>query len=153
MDAIISIDATKGNRIHNQNGFGITPTIKNGWILKVSENLLDIQDGVTGEPPSTLTTTMQNIIPYGNDVHHINSIFQPGTASNAPLVGVATTSVIPIPGCATGFNYEDDLVKASKFIVEVAKGFTSGKIELYDKEELKRLKELYGSMEIVQGKS
>ncbi|MFW5928380.1 MAG: DUF1177 domain-containing protein [Thermoplasmatota archaeon] len=153
MDAIISIDATKGNRIHNQNGFAITPTIKDGWILKVSEDLLDIQERVTGEPPSTLTTTMQDITPYGNDIHHINSIFQPGIASNAPLVGVATTSVSPVPGSATGSNYEEDLVKASKFVVEVAKDFISGKIEFYDEKELKRLKKLYGPIERLQGKS
>lgn len=153
MDAILSIDATKGNRIHNQKGFAITPTIKDGWILKVSEDLLDIQERVTSQPPSTLTTNMQDITPYGNDVHHINSIFQPGTSSEAPLVGVSTTSISPIPGCATGANYEDDLSLSSKFIVEVAKDFTSGNIELYDKKELKRLKKLYGSMGVLQGKS
>ncbi len=153
MDAILSIDATKGNRIHNQRGFAITPTVKDGWILKVSEDLLDIQEKVTGEPPTTLTTTMQDITPYGNDVHHINSIFQPGVDSDAPLVGVATTSVDPIPGSATGANYEDVLSYTSKFIVETAKDFTSGKIEFYDKEELKRLKKLYGSMKELQGKS
>lgn len=152
-DAIISIDATKGNRIHNQNGFAITPTIKDGWILKVSEDLLDIQERVTGKPASTLTTTMQDITPYGNDVHHINSIFQPGIDSDVPLVGVATTSVSPIPGCATGANYEEDLTYASKFVVEVAKDFTSGKIEFYDEKELKRLKKLYGAMGRLQGKS
>jgi len=153
MDAILSIDATKGNRIHNQRGFAITPTIKDGWILKVSEDLLDVQERVTGKPPSTLTTTMQDITPYGNKIHHINSIFQPGTAADAPLVGVATTSVSPIPGCATGSNYEEDIVKASKFIVEVAKDFTSDKIDFYNEKELKRLKKLYGSMERLQGKS
>lgn len=153
MDAILSIDATKGNRIHNQRGFAITPTIKDGWILKVSEELLDVQERVTGEPPSTLTTTMQDISPYGNDIHHINSIFQPGTATEVPLVGVATTSVSPIPGSATGANYESDLSLASKFIIETAKDFTSGKIDFYDKKELKRLKKLYGSMERLQGKS
>lgn len=153
MDAILSIDATKGNRVHNQKGFAITPTIKEGWILKVSEDLLNVQERVTGESPSTLTTTMQDITPYGNDIHHINSIFQPGTATEAPLVGIATTSVSPIPGSATGANYESDLSLASKFIVETAKDFTSRKIEFYDKKELKRLKELYGSVEVLQRRS
>ncbi|MFP4051101.1 MAG: DUF1177 domain-containing protein [Thermoplasmata archaeon] len=153
MNAILSIDATKGNRIHSEKGFAITPTIKDGWILKVSDDLLDIQERVTGKPPSTLTTTMQDITPYGNDIHHINSIFQPGIASNVPLVGVATTSVSPVPGSATGSNYEEDLVKASKFVVEVAKDFISGKIEFYDEKELKRLKKLYGPIERLQGKS
>jgi len=36
MDAILSIDTTKGNRIVNQRGFAITPTIKDGYILSTS---------------------------------------------------------------------------------------------------------------------
>ncbi|HHY71398.1 MAG TPA: DUF1177 domain-containing protein, partial [Thermoanaerobacterales bacterium] len=33
MDAIISIDTTKGNRILNFKGFAITPTIKDGYVI------------------------------------------------------------------------------------------------------------------------
>jgi len=42
MDAILSVDATKGNRIANWRGFSITSTVKEGWVLKVSNDLLDI---------------------------------------------------------------------------------------------------------------
>jgi len=42
MDAVLSVDTTKGNRIINYRGFAISPTVKEGYILKVSEDLLDI---------------------------------------------------------------------------------------------------------------
>ena len=34
MDAILSIDTTKGNRVINLNGFALSPTIKEGYILE-----------------------------------------------------------------------------------------------------------------------
>ena len=33
MDAILSIDTTRGNLIINQRGFAISPTVKDGYIL------------------------------------------------------------------------------------------------------------------------
>ena len=48
MDAVLSIDTTKGNRVAKWRGFAITPTAKEGWILKVSDSLLDIAEYTTG---------------------------------------------------------------------------------------------------------
>lgn len=150
MDAILSVDTTKGNRVHCERGFAISPTVKEGWILKPSETLLDVQERVTGEPPSTLTVTPQDITPYGNEIHHINSIFQPSTVTDAPVVGVATTSVTPVSGSGTGANYVPDLVEAASFVVETAKDFTRGRASFYDEAEFDRLQSLYGSMEHLQ---
>lgn len=152
MDAVLSVDATKGNRVHAERGFAITPTVKAGWILRVSEDLLDVMERVTGEPPSTLTLTMQDVTPYGNDVHHVNSILQPGTATDAPVVGVATTSATPVAGSATGANYLPDLAAAAGFVVEVAKEFGRGRASFYDPEEYERLVALYGSMGHLQSR-
>lgn len=91
MDAILSVDTTKGNRIINIRGFAITPTVKEGWILRVSEDLLDIMQYVTGRMPAVVPITMQDITPYGNGIYHLNSIMQPATTTNAPVVGVAIT--------------------------------------------------------------
>jgi hypothetical protein len=150
MDAVLSIDATKGNRVHSERGFAVTPTVKEGWILKPSEALLDVQERVTGEPPSTLTLTTQDITPYGNDVHHVNSILQPATATDAPVVGVATTSVNPVPGCGTGANYLPEIAAATGFVVETAKDFTRGRASFYDEAEFDRLRSLYGPMNHLQ---
>ncbi|ASJ16454.1 hypothetical protein A3L04_04875 [Thermococcus chitonophagus] len=150
MDAILSIDTTKGNRIINIRGFAITPTIKEGWILRVSEDLLDIMEYVTGRMPAVVPITMQDITPYGNGIYHINSIVQPATATDAPVVGVAITAEVPVPGCATGASHEIDIELAGRFCIEVAKGFGAGKVKFYDEDEFRRLVELYGSMKHLQ---
>lgn len=150
MDAILSVDATKGNRIANFRGFAITPTVKEGWILRVSEDLIDLMAITTGEPPRVLPITMQDITPYGNGVYHLNSILQPACATTAPVVGVALTAVTAVPGCAGGANHEVDLAEAARFVVEVAKGFTAGRTSFHDPDELEQLKCLYGEMKHLQ---
>lgn len=150
MDAILSIDATKGNRVHCRRGFAITPTVKEGWILKVSDDLMDVQERVTGEQPSTLTITMQDITPYGNDISHINSIMQPSVLTSSPVVGVATTSAAPVAGCGTGANYIEDLSYATQFIEEIAKDYARDRVRFYDEEEFERIKDLYGPMNKIQ---
>lgn len=146
MDAILSIDTTKGNRIINHRGFAISPTIKEGYILKVSDDLLDIMEWSTGQVPRVLPVTTQDITPYGNGLFHINSILQPCTATDAPVVGVAVTAVRPVPGCGTGASRETDIEEAARFCLEVAKSFTEGKCRFYDEAEFALLEKLYGSM-------
>ena len=34
LDAVLSVDTTKGNRVINHNGFAISPTVKEGYILR-----------------------------------------------------------------------------------------------------------------------
>ncbi|HNV37448.1 MAG TPA: DUF1177 domain-containing protein, partial [Rectinema sp.] len=150
MDAILSIDTTKGNRIANYHGFAVTPTVKEGWILRVSEDILDIVEWSTGNPPVILPITMQDITPYGNDLYHINSIMQPCTATNAPVIGVAITTISPVPGCATGASREVDIEEAARFCVEVAKSFTMGGCAFYSDNEFEKLIRLYGHMNHLQ---
>lgn len=150
MDAVLSIDTTRGNRIINHKGFAISPTVKEGWILRVSEDLLDIMAITTGRPPVTFPITMQDITPYGNDVYHLNSIMQPATATSSPVVGVAVTSETVVPGCATGANHAADIDDVVRFVIEVAKSFGSGKCRFYDPVEFDRLVALYGRMDRLQ---
>lgn len=151
MDAILSIDTTRGNRVLNHRGFAITPTIRQGWILKVSDDLLDLMEWCTGDVPRVLPVTMQDITPYGNGLDHINSILQPCTATTAPVVGVALTGVRPVPGCATGATQEVDIEAAARYCIEVAKAFTAGTCRFLDEEEFARMGRLYGSMALLQG--
>jgi hypothetical protein len=150
MAAVLSIDATKGNRVFNQRGFAITPTVKQGWILRVSEDLLDIMQHVTGAPPAVLPITTQDITPYGNGVYHLNSILQPATATPAPVVGVALTAAVAVPGCASGANQPEDIARAAGFAVETAAAWSRGECRFYDPEEFSRLIQLYGSLEHLQ---
>ncbi|NOX44871.1 MAG: DUF1177 domain-containing protein [Caldiserica bacterium] len=150
MEAILSVDTTKGNWVINRRGFAITPTVKEGYILRVSEDLLRIMSYVTNEPPAVLPITTQDITPYGNGLFHINSIMQPATATSAPVVGVATTACIPVPGCATGANQVVDIEMAARFCVEVAVEFTAGRCRFHDPDEFERLVALYGPMRHLQ---
>jgi len=147
MDAILSIDTTKGNRILNHRGIAITPTIKDGYILRVSESLLDIMQIVTGKLPVVLPVATQDITPYGNGLHHINSLLQPCTATSSPVVGVAITAEIAVPGCATGASHEIDIELAARFALEVAKKFGRGNCKFFDEKEWEIITKLYGSME------
>lgn len=150
MEAVLSIDATKGNWVINRRGFAVTPTVKEGYILHASRDLLSIVQRVTGEPPSVVPIATQDITPYGNGIDHINSILQPATATRAPVVGVATTTSLPVAGCATGANQFVDLEMGARFCVEVAKDFTAGLCRFFDDDEFSRLVSLYGSMRHLQ---
>jgi len=150
MDAILSVDTTRGNRVLNYKGIAITPTIKEGYILRVSENLLDIMEWTTGSLPRVLPITIQDITPYGNNLFHINSIVQPCTVTSAPVVGIAITSDTSVPGCGTGASHEIDIENASRYCIEVAKVFTEGKCSFYDEKEFNIITKLYGSMKHLQ---
>ncbi|CAL9332859.1 hypothetical protein SUDANB171_00110 [Streptomyces sp. enrichment culture] len=150
MEAIISIDTTKGNRLLSHRGIALSPTIHQGWILRVSEDLLSVLESVTGEPARVLPVTTQDITPYGNDVHHINSILQPAVATTAPVVGLAVTAATPVAGCATGASHESDIAAAARFAIETAKEFGRGAARFHDPAEFARLVELYGPMTHLQ---
>jgi len=150
MEAILSFDTTKGNRIINQRGFAISPTVKEGYILRVSEDLLRIMEITTGRRPFVFVITTQDITPYGNGLFHLNSIMQPSVATHAPVVGVAITTESVVPGCATGASHPVDIEEAVRFSIEVAKQFGAGKCRFYDEGEFKRIVELYGSMRRLQ---
>lgn len=104
----------------------------------------------TGKLPVVFPITTQDITPYGNDVYHINSILQPSTATTAPVVGVAITTEVPVPGCATGASHPFDLEQAARFTIEVAKAFGRGDCKFFDEVEFNRLIKLYGNMHHIQ---
>lgn len=144
MDAILSIDTTKGNEIINCRGFAISPTVKSGYILPVSYDLLQIMKRVTGRVPNVFALSIQDITPYSNKLSHLNSILQPAVATSAPVVGVAITTEIAVAGCATGASHAVDIEMAGRFAVEVAKDYSEGKCSFFDQQNFQKLIELYG---------
>jgi hypothetical protein len=150
MDGVLSVDATKGNWVVNRRGFAITPTVKEGWILPVSSDLLAIARNVSGDPPSVLPLATQDVTPYAAGFDHVNSILQPATATSAPVVGVATTAEVPVPGCASFANDPASLERAARFCVAVALEFTTGRCRFFDEEEFGRLVDRYGPMTHLQ---
>lgn len=152
MDAILSVDTTKGNKIINHKGFGISNTVKEGYILRVSDQLCDIMMRTTGHMPFVFPLSQQDITPYGNGLYHINSILQPTVATTAPVVGVALTTAVPVAGCATGATHIFDIECAARFCIEVAKDFGEKKCEFYDVKEFDLIQKLYGDMTRFQTK-
>ncbi|WZL73810.1 DUF1177 domain-containing protein [Clostridiaceae bacterium 35-E11] len=144
MDAILSIDTTKGNEIINCRGFAISPTVKEGYILPVSYDLLQVMKRVTGQLPHVFALSTQDITPYSNQLPHVNSILQPAVATSAPVVGVAITTEVAVAGCATGASHATDIEMAARFAIEVAKDYSTEKCKFYDQENFEQLLTLYG---------
>jgi len=146
MQAILSIDSTKANKVINYTGFAITHVIKEGWILKVSDEILDIYTRVTGEPPVIVPLTMQDVLPFSTKIYHINSIIQPWIYTTAPVIGVAVTTRMPVPGSATGVTNVFALDQAARFVLEVAKDFTAERIKFYDEKDWETIIKVHGSI-------
>lgn len=150
MDAVLSIDTTKGNRVINHRGIALSPTVKQGYILRVSEDLADAVETVTGEPLVTFPITTQDITPYGNGVFHLNSILQPAVATTAPVAGLAIVSASTVAGSATGASQEIDIAAAARVAVETAKGFGAGTLHFHDEREFEILTGRYGPLAQLQ---
>jgi len=150
MDAILTVDTTRGNRVINHRGIAISATVREGWILRVSEDLLTLMQQVTGRMPVVFPLTMQDITPYGNGLFHMNSILQPATGTAVPVVGVALTAEVPVPGSATGASQPADIELAVRFCLEVAKAFGKGQCRFHDPEEWEAIQRRYGAMTLLQ---
>ncbi len=146
MDAILSVDATKGNRIVNHRGFAVSPPVRQGWVLRLPEAVLDTVSRVTHTAPVVLPITTQDITPYGNGVHHVNSILQPSTATDAPVIGVAVTAESVVAGSGTGATDLSSVERAARFCVEIAKDHGRGVVTLHDSAEFDALVRMYGSL-------
>ena len=98
----------------NARGFAISPTVKEGYILKVSKTVLDVMSRVTGQLPQVFALSQQDITPYGNGLYHINSILQPAIMTSAPVIGLAITTEVAVAGCATGATQLMDVESAAR---------------------------------------
>jgi len=152
MAAILSIDATRANRIVKARGFAITGTVKDGYILRPTVPMLDIVERVAGHAPAIVPLFTQDITPPGNGLHRINSIMQPATLTSAPVIGVALLSPVVTGGASTGVTDEHDLAMTGRFAVEVAKEFSNGMLPFYYEDEFARLVELYGALTHLVGR-
>ena len=151
MDVVMSVDTTKGNRLVSHKGIALTMPVVEGWIAPLSDGLLDILQVVTGSAPVVMPLSMYDITPYGNGLPHVNSIVQPAVATGAPVVGVAVTSAVAVPGCASGASHPVDVALAATLCVEVAKAMAEPTFDVLDRDALERARELYGSMAALQG--
>lgn len=154
MDAILSIDASKGNSIVKQRGFAITPTAMQGYILRVSPDLVSVMQSTTGRPAFTLPISLQDITPYDNGLYHFNSIMQPHVATTAPVVGVALTAQSVVGGSDSSASHEVDIAETVRFCIEVAKRFTAASpnnpCEFYNAAEWQTIRRTYPDLSAFQ---
>ncbi|CAJ0771566.1 DUF1177 domain-containing protein [Ralstonia chuxiongensis] len=154
MDAILSLDASKGNSIIKQRGFAITPTAMQGYVLRVAPHLVKVMESTTGRPAVTLPISIQDITPYGNGLYHFNSIMQPHIATSAPVVGVAITARSVVGGSDSSANHEIDIAEAVRFCIEVAKRFgvaeQGNRCEFFDTKEWAKIRSMYPDLSVFQ---
>jgi hypothetical protein len=150
MDAVLSIDTTKGNKILNWKGIAITSTVLEGWVLPVAPDLVELYEQVCGVPARVLPLSTYDITPYGNGLYHVNSILQPAVSSGVPTVGVAITAETAVPGSATGASHPADIALAVSFVVEAGKRFGAGRLSFYDEAQYHEALRRYGSMRRLQ---
>ncbi|WP_220289242.1 DUF1177 family protein [Microbacterium trichothecenolyticum] len=150
MDVVFSVDATKGNRTLNHRGIAFTPTVMQGYVLPAAEDLMSIYSNVTGRAPVILPLSTYDITAYGNGLPHINSIVQPATATDKPVVGVALTAESAVPGSATGANQPMDIALATSFCIEAARAIGAGRARVFDPDHFAVAQQLYGPLNQLQ---
>jgi hypothetical protein len=154
MDAILSLDASKGNSIIKHRGFAISPTAMQGYVLRVSPDLVKAMESTTGHPAVTFPISQQDITPYDNGLYHFNSIMQPHIATSAPVVGVAVTAQSVVGGSDASANHEIDIAEAVRFCIEVAKRFTTASpdapCEFYNATEWALIRDTYPDLSVFQ---
>lgn len=150
-DGILITESTKGNLVINHKGFVISPTIKEGWILKISPDALAVMQRVTSKAPVVVPITMQDITPFTNSIYHLNGLAEVPAGITAPAIGVGiTTEIVTVGGAATGNSNVVDMEPAVRFCVEVAKDFGKGLFKFYDEQEFQKLVSMYGTMDHLQ---
>lgn len=148
MDMVISVDTTKGNRILNYRGTALTPVACQGYLLPITQTMIDLTEHVTGSLFRMLPLTTQDLTPYENGLSHLNSIMQPATMTAAPVLGLALTAESTVPGIATNASHMMDLECAARLCLEMAARYPSDPNLFYDQAEFDKLKQIYGRMPI-----
>ncbi len=150
MDFVLSLGTVRDSRTNNSAGVAFSPTIKDGWVLPVSEDLVSIKNEVASCPTAVLPVTTQDITPYANELYHLSCVTQPATVTDAPVVAIAFTSGTRVAGKDISPVSAEEIDTAVRFVLEATKAYTSGCLKLFDPEEFDRLVRLYGTMSYLQ---
>ncbi len=151
MAAVLSIDTTKGNRLLNTRGFAISPTVKEGWILKVAPDLLRLAEVSSGRAAGDLPD-------YDAGHHALRQ--RRGSSEQHPAAGHRHRRAGGRRG-HLGRNGRARLRhwrqprgghrRGVRFAIEVAKEVGTGLCRFHDQAEFEQLVALYGDMRRLQG--
>ncbi|BCU69782.1 DUF1177 domain-containing protein [Stygiolobus caldivivus] len=148
---ILSIDSTKGNRLAKYDDFALTHVIKDGYILKLHDNVIDIYNRVTEHEIYMVPLTTGDLTPLDYNVYHISTLISPWLYTSSPVIGLATVSKQVIPGYETGVQNLIMLEHASRFCTELIKYLEKGG-KVYDENELMELESKLGKSNLVKAK-
>ena len=131
MDAMLTPETCKGNKMVSHLGFAVTPPVREGIIMRPHASILHIVEMVTGKAPVVFPITMQDVTPYELGVHHICGMVLPSIFSDAPVIGVPLVTEIETHPSATGVQQPTVLETTARFCIEVATSFGNGDCEFY----------------------
>ncbi|ARM76926.1 DUF1177 family protein [Acidianus manzaensis] len=150
-DLILSIDSTKGNRLAKYDDFAITHVIKDGYILKLEDEVIDIYNRVTGHEVYMVPLTTGDLLPLDFNVYHISTLISPWLYTDSPVIGLATVSKQVVPGYVTGVLNMEMLEHTSRFCLEILK-YVEKEGKIYNEEELKEIEEKLGKSNLIRVK-
>ena len=131
MDAMLTPETCKGNKMVSHLGFAVTPPVREGIIMRPHASILHIVEMVTGKAPVVFPITMQDVTPYELGVHHICGMVLPSIFSKAPVIGVPLVTEVQTHPSATGVQQPVVLETAVRFCIEVATSYGNGDCEFY----------------------
>ncbi len=146
MDAILTPETCKGNKMASHLGFAVTPPVREGFILRLHETILHAMEMVTGKPAAVFPITMQDVTPYELGVHHICGMVLPSIFSTAPVIGVPLVTEIQTHPSATGTQQPMVLESAARFCLEVATGFGNGDYHFHYPGDFEGMVEAFGAV-------
>ena len=146
MDAILTPETCKSNKMLSHLGFAVTPPVREGFILRPHASILHIMEMVTGNAPVVFPITMQDVTPYELGVHHICGMVLPSIFSTAPVIGVPLVTASQTHPSATGSQQPMVLEATARFCLEVAISFGNGDCEFYYASDFEGMVQSFGAM-------
>ncbi|MGI9386209.1 MAG: DUF1177 family protein [Methyloligellaceae bacterium] len=146
MDAILTPETCKSNKMLSHLGFAVTPPVREGFILRPHASILHIMEMVTGKAPVVFPITMQDVTPYELGVHHICGMVLPSIFSTAPVIGVPLVTASQTHPSATGTQQPMVLEATARFCIEVATSFGNGDCEFYYASDFEGMVESFSAM-------
>lgn len=151
MDAVLSVGTSKFFERENDGSIAVSPTVKEGYILKISDDILDVFSRQSNQAIEALTITQQDIIPTEKGMTQRTNLLQPSTKTSAPVVGISI-------GSSAALSNEDGRVVSLKDIgriatgcLDIARSYGANECVFYDEEEFTELRVSYGNMSHFQG--
>lgn len=152
MDAVLTPETCKGNKLVTADSFAVSPPVKEGYILRPHQSILHIVEMVTGKNPVIFPITMQDITPFESGVHHVCGMVIPSVFGTAPVIGVPISMNQPVLPAATGVQQAVALDFAGRFCIEVAVSFGLGECQFYHESDFEAFIKAYGSIRHWQAK-